>query len=142
MLFFESGGKTRGFIDKRCFVEEILYEFKGMGKTMADFRKKIIQSMNEDLFFTISSDSTSKASSGHIRLNLLKEDGTGIEESLIDNSLSLQLVETLSKIREKRSNGSASCLIKLGDNPFPDEILTEKNYSTLQSVKKRLNSHT
>lgn len=138
MLFFESGGRMRGFIDKRCFVEEILYEFKGLGKTMAGFRKKIIQSMNEDLFFTISSDRTSKASSGRIRLNLLGEDGTEIEENLIDNSVSLQLVETLSKIREESSNGSASCLIKLGDSPFPDGILTEKNYSTLQAVKKKL----
>ncbi|MBE9504638.1 MAG: ParA family protein [Proteobacteria bacterium] len=139
MLFFESGGRTRGFIDKRCFVEDILYEFTGMGERMAGFRQKIMKSMNEDIFFTISGDKTSDASSGHIRLNLLREDGTEIEERLIDNSVSLQLIETLSKIREENSTGSASCLIKLGDNPFPDVILTEKNYNTLQSIKKIVN---
>lgn len=143
MFFFESGARTRGFIDKRCFVEEILYEFKGMGRNMAGFRERIMESMNEDRFFSIISDGKATASTGRIRLNLLDKDGASIEEGVIDNSVSSQLRAGLSRISgrlsEENRDSLAPCIIKLGDNPFPDAVLTEKNYDALQAVKRLIN---
>jgi len=137
-LFFESGTRTRGFVDKRCFVEEILYEFKGMGRSMAGFRERIMESMNEDRFFSVRTDGKATDPAGRTRLNLLNEDGASIEESVIDHSVSVQLRSSLGRLREENSDSQAPCLIKLGDSPFPDAALTEKNYDTMQTVKRLL----
>ena len=135
MFFFESGTHIKGFVDKKCLINQILETFIMMDKTLTGFGNLLKKSMDEPFYFVIKNIPPQKEILAPIKIALLNSEGTVIELRETFVSESSLLNTTLKKLCEEKPEGAAPCLIKLGDSPFPDEVFIEKNYCHLQPLK-------
>ena len=137
MLFFESGRHAKGFIDRSCFVGQLLDEMVKVDSRLTSFRERIVGNMDGNLAVGLNFKEMGSGNETYpVKVSILDEMGSIIAETSFNCQANSLLSQALSKISEEAASGYAPCIIKLGGSPIPDSILLDENYQKFQPLKK------
>jgi hypothetical protein len=139
MLYFESGMRTKGFIDTDCLINHVLEPLTKKTADLQPLIKKLTKLLYEDS--TLSINATSEEGGKDLkRLSMTLYDihGDAILRGSTDIKNAAGIMPIMETIMEKTKIGPSPCLIKLGGQPIPDSIFLERNYHNFQDLKIKM----
>ena len=139
MLYFESGMRTKGFIDTQCLVSHMLEPLTKKAAQMEPIIKKLVKLLYEDA--TLSINVTSEEGGEELKgltMTLYDINGDAILRGSTDIKNAAGTLPILETIMEKTQIGPSPCLIKLGGQPIPDSIFLEKSHHNFQDLKIKM----
>jgi hypothetical protein len=139
MLYFESGMRTKGFIDTSCLINHLLEPITKKAAELGPLIKKLIKLLYEDSTLSINATSE-EGGEGLKRLSMTLYDiyGDAILRGGTDIKNAAGILPILETIMEKTQIGPSPCLIKLGGQPMPDSIFLDKSYHNFQDLKIKM----
>lgn len=140
MLYFESGTRTKGFIDTNCLTNHMLEPLAKKASDLQTIIKKLIKILYEDstLSINVTNEEGGGESLRRLSMTLYDVHGDAILRGDTDIKNAAGVLPILETIMEKTQIGLSPCLIKLGGQPIPDSIFLEKGYHNFQDLKIKI----
>lgn len=139
MLYFESGTRTKGFIDTKCIISHLLEPLTKKAAQLQPIIKKLIKTLYKDSTLSIN---VTKEEGGEdlkrLTMTLYDLHGDAILRGSTEIKNAAGIMPILETIMEKTQIGPSPCLIKLGGQPMPDSIFLEKSYHNFQDLKIKM----
>lgn len=139
MVYFESGTRTKGFIDTNCLISHMLEPLTKKAAQLQPLIKKLTKLLYEDSTLAISATNEEGGDSlKYLSMTLYDIHGDVISTRGTDIENAAAIMPILETIMEKNKIGLSPCLIKLGGQPIADAIFLESNYNNFQALKSRI----
>ena len=139
MLYFESGMRTKGFIDTDCLIKHLLEPLVKKAADLEPLIKKLTKLLYEESTLSINATGEEGGESlKRLSMTLYDTHGEPILRGGTDIKNAAGIMPIVETIMEKTQIGPAPCLIKMGDQPIPDSIFLERNYHNFQDLKLKI----
>ena len=139
MLYFESGSRTKGFIDIACLKKGLLDLLGKKSPLLKPLADQVAARIEDDATLCITvAKSGEDGQPDHLVMSLYDNDGERLAMETAEFNLSGEPGSLIAKMSEPTALGPAACLIRLGGRPIPDLILLEENYHLFQDAKMKI----
>lgn len=142
MLYFESGTRTRGFIDTDCFLQHLIGPLAKKSGEMKRLSQKIEDLCDEDMTLSITiPEGCNDGGEKKLFISLYKGGADPVDKAYISLKSAVSITPLLETIMEKTPAGLSPAFIKLGGRPIPDAIFLEENYRKFQDIMHNILSN-
>ena len=142
MVYFESGARTKGFIDIDCLARHLLAPLAKKVGELHPLIKKLTKSLYDNSTLSINVTNEREEDPKLLSMTLYDNKGKPLLSGSTEFKNAAGISAILETLMEKTKTGTAPCLIKLGGQPIPDSIFLEKSYHNFQDLKIKILKNT
>ena len=142
MVYFESGARTKGFIDIDCLARHLLAPLAKKVGELHPIIKKLTKSLYDNSTLSINVTNEREEDPKLLSMTLYDNKGKPLLSGSTEFKNAAGISAILETLMEKTKTGTAPCLIKLGGQPIPDSIFLEKSYHNFQDLKIKILKNT